>query len=75
MDPRRLAERLAGTIDYVLIDRMNYTWKTRRPYEEHGLEYALEPEYFAWAQRELESALERLSIPAEYVGHFSYLPG
>jgi DNA repair photolyase len=68
MDPKRLAKQLAGAVDHVLVDRMNYTWKTRRLYEAHGLEHALEPEYFTWARRELEEAFERLGIPAEYVG-------
>jgi len=68
MDPKRLAGQLAEAVDYVLLDKMNYSWKTRQLYEAHGLEYALEPGYFAWARRELEAAFERLGIPAEYVG-------
>jgi DNA repair photolyase len=68
MNPKRLAEQLANAIDYVLLDKMNYSWKTRRLYKGHGLEYALEPEYFTWARQELEAAFERLGILAEYVG-------
>ena len=68
MNPKRLAEQLANAVDYVLIDKMNYSWKTRRLYEEHSLEYALEPEYFAWAKLELELTFRRSGVPAEYVG-------
>lgn len=68
VDPRRLAESLAKVADRVLMDRMNYTWKTQKLYRKHGLEFALEPEYFASVRRVLEQAFSRYGIPAEYVG-------
>lgn len=68
MNPEKLAKSLVGTVDRVLMDRMNYTWKTRRLYKKHGLEFALEPDYFAWARRELEHVFRQSGIPAEHVG-------
>lgn len=69
MDPKRLTENLAKVADRVLMDRMNYTWKTQRLYSRHGLEFALEPEYFASVRRALEQAFKYYGIPAEYVGN------
>lgn len=68
MDPKDLAESLAKVADHVLLDRMNYTWKVQRLYRKHGLEFALEPEYFSWTCRALEQTFQRYGIPAEYVG-------
>lgn len=68
MEPQSLAQSLAAVADRVLMDRMNYTWKTQKLYRKHGLEFALEPEYFASVCRALEQAFRRYGIPAEYVG-------
>lgn len=46
MDPERLAGMLAGAVDYVYIDRMNYPWKIRSRYRENGWDEFLEPAYF-----------------------------
>lgn len=69
MNPEKLAQSLVGVVDHVLIDRMNYTWKTRRLYEQHGLEFALEPGYSAATRQVLERVFRQLGIPAEYVGN------
>jgi len=69
MDPVKLAERLADAVDRVLMDRMNYPWKTRRLYHAHGWEFALEAEYFAATRGTLERAFSKVGIPAEYVGN------
>lgn len=68
MNPEKLAQSLIGAVDYVLMDRMNYAWKTRWLYERHGLEFALEPGYFAATRRALEEVFQQAGIPAEYVG-------
>lgn len=68
MNPEKLAQSLVSAVDHVLMDRMNYTWKTQRLYEQHGLEFALEPGYFAATRRALEEIFRRAGIPAEYVG-------
>ena len=49
-----LAALLRGTVDYVLVDRMNYHYADR-VYREHGLEDALSDEFFSRATRDLRS--------------------
>lgn len=68
MNPEKLAKSLVGTADRVMLDRMNYIWKTRQLYEKHGLGFALEPGYFAATRRALERIFQQFDIPAEYVG-------
>jgi DNA repair photolyase len=46
MNPERLAGMLAGAVDYVYIDKMNYPWKIRPLYRAHGWDEYLEPAYF-----------------------------
>ena len=58
MDPERLAGMLAGTVDYVYIDRMNYPWKIRTLYRNQGWNDYLEPGYF---QRTARVLADRLS--------------
>ena len=58
-----LAELLAGKIDYVLIDRMNYNhadWV----YRKYGLQDKLTGEYFVRTVRELDAAFSQNGIPA-----------
>jgi len=55
-NPEHLASLLLDKVDYVLIDKMNYPYKVARIYKKHGLEYALEPEYF----RDVASKLKRI---------------
>jgi DNA repair photolyase len=55
MHPEALCEKLAGYVDYVLIDRMNYIAKTRSLYKKYKLEKWLNREY-------LEDIVERLKI-------------
>ena len=45
-NPERLARELAGKVDYVYIDRMNYTGAVRTFYRRHGLEEALKDSFF-----------------------------
>lgn len=56
-----LAAKIAGKVDYVLIDKMNYhnaDWV----YRKHGLEYARTNDYFAQKKTEIASALENENI-------------
>ena len=57
MDPERLAGWLAGAVDYVYIDRMNYPWKIRSRYREYGWDEFLEPAYFRRAAAALTRRL------------------
>jgi DNA repair photolyase len=45
-DPERLAELLAGAVDRVLIDRMNYSPAVKAFYARHGLLGALTDAFF-----------------------------
>ena len=56
-----LPERLAGKVDYIRIDRMNYhnaDWV----YKNHGLEENLSDEYFDGAAAEITDACKQLGI-------------
>jgi len=56
-----LAEFLAGKIDYVILDRMNYhhaDWV----YREHGLENEMTDAYFSGTERALSSAFVKLGL-------------
>lgn len=68
MDPDRLARSLVEAVDHLLMDRMNYTWKTHKLYKAHELEFTLESGYFVAARRALEQVFRRSGIPTEYVG-------
>jgi DNA repair photolyase len=65
MLPEMLVEMLAGAVDRVIIDRMNYPWRVRDLYRTYGLEYALEDEFFVDLARELVELFSRQGIPAE----------
>ncbi len=58
-NPERLASLLLGKVDYVLIDKMNYSYKVKKIYKEHKFEYALEPEYFRDVASKLEGIFEK----------------
>ncbi len=61
-----LAESLAGKVDYVLIDRMNYHYGDW-VYREHGLERARTEQFFVPTARELASALKARQIECRLV--------
>jgi DNA repair photolyase len=65
MDPEGLVRMLAGTVDRVILDRMNYSWRVRALYQAHGLAYALEEDFFLDLGRELIELFAREGIPAE----------
>jgi len=61
-----LAEHLAGKIDYLLVDRMNYHYADW-VYRQHGLEDRLTAEYLERTGRELAHACEDAGIPCELI--------
>ncbi|MFN3395425.1 MAG: hypothetical protein ACK4Z9_01350 [Thermodesulfovibrionales bacterium] len=61
-----LIELLKGKVDHVIIDRMNYhyaDWVYRR----HGLEWAMDDDFFTEKAEELKKGFEREGIPCEIV--------
>ena len=66
-NPERLAARLAGAVDRVLIDRMNYVPSVRATYARHGLLDALSDTFFRNQAFRLVKALGARGIRAERV--------
>ena len=66
-NPERLAARLAGAADRVLIDRMNYTPAVKAFYARHGLLEALADPFFSTQSRRLAMALRARGIGVEVV--------
>ena len=62
MNPIALAEKLAGIVDKVLIDRLNYSNKTKTLYRREKLEEYLEEEYFSGVAAVLKYRLEKQNI-------------
>jgi hypothetical protein len=56
-----LVEKLAGIVEYVLIDRMNYHYADW-VYRKHELEYAMSDHFFEKKKEELADALKREGI-------------
>jgi hypothetical protein len=64
-NPEKLVEDLAGKVDYVYIDKMNYTGTIRKFYQYHGLEAALKDTFF-WEYRDrLVGELKKRKIDFE----------
>jgi DNA repair photolyase len=66
-DPERLAERLAGAVDHVLIDRMNYVPAVKALYARLGLLDALTDPFFETQAARLSKALRARGIRIERV--------
>ena len=62
MDPIALAEQLIGRVDKVLIDRLNYSNKTKALYRREKLEQYLAEEYFSGVAAVLQDRLEKKNI-------------
>jgi ABC-type amino acid transport substrate-binding protein len=58
----KLMNLLAGKVDYVLVDKMNYNY-ARWVYEKYGLKYALTEEFFANMGKIIEKQCQKLRIP------------
>jgi DNA repair photolyase len=63
MDPGKLFKSLKGLVGEVLIDRMNYSNKTKAIYRKHGLDRYLEDDYFHLFGNELKNLFERSGVP------------
>ncbi len=66
-NPERLAALLAGAVDRVLIDRMNYVPAVKAFYARHGLLEALTDPFFATQSSRLAKALRARGIRVEIV--------
>jgi DNA repair photolyase len=62
-NPERLVERLAGTIDEALVDRMNYVFQVRTHYERWGWGAALTDAFFRERRERFARALTKAGIP------------
>jgi DNA repair photolyase len=62
----RLVELLAGTVDYVLVDRMNYHYADFI-YRKHGLTENLTDDYFTRASRRIAADCSRLGVECTVV--------
>jgi DNA repair photolyase len=63
LNPKELVEVLEGSIDEVLIDRMNYTNKVKAIYRKARLDQYLEDDYFYIVGNELREGFEKKGIP------------
>jgi DNA repair photolyase len=66
-NPEKLAALLAGAVDRVLIDRMNYVPAVREFYARHGLLDALSDSFFRTQSARLSKALRARGIRVETV--------
>jgi DNA repair photolyase len=57
-----LAAMLKGKVDHALIDRYNYHYADRA-YKDHGMEQAMDEDFFAEKGEELRAAFEKRGIP------------
>jgi DNA repair photolyase len=57
-----LADMLRGRVDHVLIDRYNYHYADRA-YRKHGMQQALDEDFFLEKGEELRAAFEKAGIP------------
>jgi hypothetical protein len=46
MDAKELANQISDFVDYVLIDKMNYVWRTAKIYRDNSIEFAMSDSYF-----------------------------
>jgi len=66
-NPERLAAKLAGAVDRVLIDRMNYVPTVKAFYARHGLVEALKDSFFGTQSRRLAKVLRARGIQVDVV--------
>lgn len=64
-NPKRLVQRLAGKVNRVYVDRMNYMSTISRFYRNHGLKDATLDSFFQKYKNELVEALNQYNIPYE----------
>jgi len=66
MNATNLVKQLAGKVDHVLVDRMNYHYADE-VYKKNNLEYAMTDEFFAQKKKELAATLKEHRISAEFL--------
>lgn len=57
---------LTGSVDFVILDRLNYHY-ANRTYKKHGLQQAAEDGFFSRKGEELRAAFEKAGIPCQVV--------
>ena len=67
LNPKKLIKVLEGSIDAVLIDRMNYSNKVKAIYRKAELDPYLEEDYFRMVGEELKEGFEHKGIPASII--------
>ncbi len=65
LDAKKLAKQIDGLADYILVDRMNYIWKTEKIYRAHLLDFAIRDEYFSTVAEEFLSEFSSKGIEVE----------
>ena len=60
----KLPDKLAGAVDYALVDRLNYHY-ANRIFRENNMEWAIEDRFFAEKGDELRKGFERKGIPIQ----------
>jgi len=63
LNPKKIVKELEGSVDEILIDRMNYSNKVKAIYRKAGLDPYLEEDYFRIAGEELKEGFEHKGIP------------
>jgi len=67
LDPKKLVTVLGGSIDEVLIDRMNYMNKVKAIYRKAKLDQYLDEDYFRFTGAELKELFAKKGIPVSMV--------
>lgn len=67
IDSRALVQMLEGTVDEVLIDKMNYPNKVKGLYRKKGLDTYLTDDYFNNIGMDLKERFEKKGIPATMI--------
>ena len=62
----KLPRELAGVVDFVLVDRLNYHYADRI-YRENNMGWAIEDRFFAKTGDELKKGFEREGVPVDIV--------
>ncbi|MEN3037726.1 MAG: radical SAM protein [Candidatus Kryptonium sp.] len=65
MNVKRLSSEIDGLIDYVLIDKMNYIWKTEKIYRKNSIEFGIKDDYFRMVAEEISSYFSSKRIKVE----------
>lgn len=67
LNPEKICEMLAGNVDEVLVDRLNYSNKVKGLYRRSGLAQYLEDTYFIQTASVLRESFEKEKIPVSVI--------